>query len=163
MCVHRDFHSRNLMLCDDGRVGVIDFQDAVWGPVTYDLVSLLRDCYIAWPDTDIDLWLQRYWQSLEVERPELINGTDVEQFRIWFDLMGMQRHLKAVGIFARLKIRDGKEGYLQDIPRTLSYLINVGARYPQFASVVAWLRSDVVPAMRASGIFNDDAMQRWLT
>lgn len=163
VCVHRDFHSRNLMLCDDGRVGVIDFQDAVWGPVTYDLVSLLRDCYIAWPDSDIDRWLQRYWQSLEAERPELINGTDVDQFRIWFDLMGMQRHLKAVGIFARLKIRDGKEGYLQDIPRTLSYLINVGARYPQFASVVAWLRSDVVPAMRASGIFNDDAMQRWLT
>ncbi|MDI3322824.1 phosphotransferase [Pontibacterium granulatum] len=163
VCVHRDFHSRNLMLCDDGRVGVIDFQDAVWGPVTYDLVSLLRDCYIAWPEADIDRWLQHYWQSLEAERPELINGTNIEQFRVWFDLMGMQRHLKAVGIFARLKIRDGKEGYLQDIPRTLSYLINVGARYPQFASVVTWLRSDVVPTMRASGIFNDDAMQRWLT
>lgn len=163
VCVHRDFHSRNLMLCDDDRVGVIDFQDAVWGPVTYDLVSLLRDCYIAWPDADIERWVQCYWQLLEGERPDLINGTNIEQFRAWFDLMGMQRHLKAVGIFARLKIRDGKEGYLQDIPRTLSYLINVGARYPQFASVVSWLRSDVVPAMRASGIFNDDAMQRWLT
>ena len=126
-------------------------------------MSLLRDCYIAWPDADIERWVQCYWQLLEGERPDLINGTNIEQFRAWFDLMGMQRHLKAVGIFARLKIRDGKEGYLQDIPRTLSYLINVGARYPQFASVVSWLRSDVVPAMRASGIFNDDAMQRWLT
>lgn len=163
VCVHRDFHSRNLMLCDDGRVGVIDFQDAVWGPVTYDLVSLLRDCYIAWSDTDIERWLQCYWQQLEKERPELLNGADVDQFRIWFDLMGMQRHLKAVGIFARLKIRDGKEGYLQDIPRTLGYLINVGARYPQFVSVVTWLRSEVVPTMHASGIFNDVAMRRWLT
>lgn len=163
VCVHRDYHSRNLMICKDGSIGVIDFQDAVWGPVTYDLVSLLRDCYIAWPDADIERWVERYWLMLERERPEVIQNANLDQFRMWFDLMGMQRHLKAVGIFARLKIRDGKEGYLQDIPRTLGYLINVGARYPQFAATVSWLRSDVVPAMRSSRIFNEDAMKRWLS
>lgn len=162
VCVHRDYHSRNLMVCADNRVGVIDFQDAVMGPITYDLVSLLRDCYIAWPDQDIERWLSQYWGLLQQERPEHLDEIELEQFRVWFDRMGMQRHLKAVGIFARLKIRDGKEGYLQDIPRTMSYLLNVGARYSEHQPLVEWLRADVVPVMSASGIFEQDAMQRWL-
>ena len=162
VCVHRDYHSRNLMLCGENRVGVIDFQDAVMGPVTYDLVSLLRDCYIAWPDQDVERWLSQYWELLQQERSEQLGEIDLEQFRIWFDRMGMQRHLKAVGIFARLKIRDGKGGYLQDIPRTMSYLLTVGERYPEHQSIVEWLRAEVVPLMLDSGLFDQEVMQRWL-
>ncbi|MBE9396452.1 phosphotransferase [Pontibacterium sp. N1Y112] len=162
VCVHRDYHSRNLMLCSENRVGVIDFQDAVMGPVTYDLVSLLRDCYIAWPDQDVERWLSQYWELVQQDRPDQLGEIDLEQFRIWFDRMGMQRHLKAVGIFARLKIRDGKAGYLQDIPRTMSYLLDVGGRYPEHQGIVEWLRADVVPLMSSSGLFDQDAMQRWL-
>lgn len=160
VCVHRDYHSRNLMLCDQERIGVIDFQDAVMGPVTYDLVSLLRDCYIAWPDERLEIWTASF-----VERIRHIDGMgDVppEQFRRWFDLMGMQRHLKAVGIFARLKIRDGKAGYLPDIPRTFGYLLKVGAQYPQTQVTIDWLRARVVPQMYSSGLFDEAQLDHWL-
>ncbi|MCP4472538.1 MAG: phosphotransferase [Gammaproteobacteria bacterium] len=122
--VHRDYHSRNLMKFERDNPGILDFQDAVHGPVTYDLASLLRDCYIAWPAARVDQLVLDYYQSA------LANGlvdVDAAQFRRWFDLMGAQRHLKAVGIFSRLKIRDGKSGYLEDIPRTLGYLRQVSA------------------------------------
>lgn len=120
--VHRDFHSRNLMSSSDGSLALLDFQDAVKGPVTYDLVSLLRDCYIDWPESKLQQWVQYYYDATQSRG--LINVSPL-QFRDWFNLMGAQRHLKAIGIFSRLKIRDGKDGFIKDIPRTLSYVIQV--------------------------------------
>jgi len=129
--VHRDFHSRNLMALASAGPGIIDFQDAVIGPVTYDLVSLLRDCYIAWPEEKVSSWVGNYFNR--VRDAGLIPGVDLPTFTRWFDWMGLQRHLKAVGIFARLNLRDGKPGYLGDIPRTMGYLCSVSARYPELA------------------------------
>ncbi len=128
VCVHRDFHSRNLMV-GDPVPGVIDFQDAVYGPVTYDLVSLLRDCYIAWPQQKVYQWATQYFKKLIDHR--IIESVNERQFMEWFDLMGIQRHLKATGIFARLHYRDGKSNYLNDIPRTLNYIQDVAPDYPQ--------------------------------
>ena len=125
--VHRDYHSRNLMLSSPNP-GILDFQDAVIGPVTYDLVSLLRDCYIAWPRDQVETWASQYYRQAQAEG--LLEDIDEAQFLSWFDLMGIQRHLKASGIFARLNYRDGKSGYLEDIPRTLGYVIEVGKDYP---------------------------------
>lgn len=129
-CVHRDYHSRNLMILSNNGPGIIDFQDAVIGPITYDLVSLLRDCYIAWPEQQVESWLNRYYQRLL--QAGLID-CELSQFKRWFDLMGMQRHLKAIGIFSRLHLRDGKSNYLKDIPRTLNYVIGVCAAYPELS------------------------------
>ena len=126
--VHRDYHSRNLMVVDDNNPGILDFQDAVIGPVTYDLVSLLRDCYVRWPDDRVETWAGEYY--LRLKDAGVINGIGGSQFMRWFDLMGVQRHLKATGIFSRLCIRDGKSGYLQDIPRTLGYVSDISGRYP---------------------------------
>ncbi|MBA3581671.1 MAG: phosphotransferase [Gammaproteobacteria bacterium] len=120
--VHRDYHSRNLMVTDDKNPGILDFQDAVLGPVTYDLVSLLRDCYIEWPQNKIDHWVERYFIRLQNAG---ITNTRLVMFQYLFDLMGAQRHLKAIGIFSRLNYRDGKSGYLNDIPRTFNYLDSV--------------------------------------
>ena len=133
VCVHRDYHSRNLMVTARNNPGILDFQDAVTGAVTYDLVSLLRDCYIAWPRERVEDWALGYQELAlqsgilreEHENPAL--------FLRWFDLMGMQRHLKAAGIFARLNHRDGKPGYLADIPRTLGYVTEVASRYDELA------------------------------
>jgi aminoglycoside/choline kinase family phosphotransferase len=125
--VHRDYHSRNLMLIDENNPGVIDFQDAVIGPVTYDLVSLLRDCYIDWPRERVEAWALQY-RDMAVEK-SIIDAIPDEQFLSWFDLMGVQRHLKATGIFARLNYRDGKSGYMNDIPRTLGYVYEVCGRH----------------------------------
>jgi len=142
--VHRDYHSRNLMVTADQQLGVIDFQDAVTGPITYDLVSLLRDCYIKWPARQIKQWVSYYHQQLgEVNKQEYAR----DEFTRWFDLMGMQRHLKAAGIFARLSLRDGKHGYLDDIPRTVSYLVDVTADYVEFSAVRQWLNNKLVPAL----------------
>jgi hypothetical protein len=104
--------------------GILDFQDAVKGPITYDLVSLLRDCYITWPPARVDQLALDFYEFARVN--ELV---DVEpaKFLRWFNLMGIQRHLKVLGIFSRLKIRDGKDGYLKDIPRTLEYIEQVSA------------------------------------
>lgn len=127
--VHRDYHSRNLMVTERCNPGVLDFQDAVVGPVTYDLVSLLRDCYIAWPQVQVQRWALTHYQRLREHG--LAGLEDASTFLRWFDLMGLQRHLKAIGIFARLNLRDGKPGYLDDIPRTLAYVREVSARYPE--------------------------------
>lgn len=132
--VHRDFHSRNLMLTRHRRPGVIDFQGALYGPLTYDLVSLLRDCYIAWDATRVDTWREGYRHRL-VEAGLLDAGVDAERFRRWFDLAGLQRHLKVLGIFCRLALRDGKPGYLADLPRVLGYVLDVAARYPELADL----------------------------
>ena len=128
--VHRDYHSRNLMFVEQNNPGILDFQDAVIGPVTYDLVSLLRDCYIKWPDERVQDWLDVYYMRLTENK--VIDPVGSSRFGRWFDLMGMQRHFKAVGIFSRLNIRDGKPGYLNDIPRTLGYVIDAGTHYPEF-------------------------------
>lgn len=140
VCVHRDYHSRNLMLLVNGEPGIIDFQDAVIGPVTYDLVSLLRDCYIAWPQERIDGWLAGHWERL---RTHGIVDRELEVFTRWFDLMGLQRHLKAIGIFSRLNLRDGKAGYLKDIPRTLGYVLAQTEKYPEFSDFHRFLQEEV--------------------
>lgn len=131
--VHRDYHSRNLMVTDNDLTGhnpgILDFQDAVNGPVTYDLVSLLRDCYIDWPVARVHGWVRRFRE--EAAREGVDVGSDEQQFLRWFDWMGVQRHLKAIGIFARLWHRDGKSGYLKDIPRTLGYVREVASRYSE--------------------------------
>lgn len=138
--VHRDFHSRNLMIIDGTHeAALIDFQDAVMGPVTYDLVSLLRDCYIAWPQALVHEWALDYAQK--ARQAGILQQSDDAEFLRWFDLMGLQRHLKAIGIFARLNHRDGKSAYLNDIPRTLNYVKAVASRYPELAGFSQWLES----------------------
>jgi hypothetical protein len=145
--VHRDYHSRNLMFLPDNNPGILDFQDAVFGPITYDLVSLLRDCYIAWPHERISDWLDTYF--VDARAMGLPVGGNFRRFRRWFDLMGVQRHLKAVGIFARLNHRDGKSGYLADIPRTLGYVWAVSALYPELAGLKQWLEELEIPGVTA--------------
>lgn len=136
--VHRDYHSRNLLVTETDNPGVLDFQDAVIGPVTYDLVSLLRDCYIAWPSERVQAWVAGY-RRMAADAGVPV-GESETTFRRWFDLMGVQRHLKATGIFARLYHRDGKPGYLKDIPRTLGYVRAVAPRYPELAGLTELLR-----------------------
>ncbi|CAK0741449.1 N-acetylmuramate/N-acetylglucosamine kinase [Gammaproteobacteria bacterium] len=143
VCVHRDYHSRNLMVTGKHNPGILDFQDAVAGPVTYDLVSLLRDCYIAWPQEQVRDWALGY-HDLALQAG-VIREEDPERFLGWFDRMGIQRHLKAIGIFARLNHRDGKPGYLGDIPRTLGYVLAVSARYPDLVPFHNWLCAEVLP------------------
>lgn len=140
--VHRDYHSRNLMYSqgDYGRnPGILDFQDAVEGPLGYDLVSLLRDCYIAWPRARVETWLQQY--HAQASAAGVVAGISLDQLRHWFDLIGIQRHLKASGIFARLHYRDGKPGYLKDIPRTLGYIMTVAPDYPPLRPLVELLNT----------------------
>ncbi|MGZ5029287.1 MAG: aminoglycoside phosphotransferase family protein [Methylobacter sp.] len=147
--VHRDYHSRNLMVLDSDSPGIIDFQDAVIGPITYDLVSLLRDCYIAWPDHQVEQWRLDYFERLQ--RAGIVDCTPA-QFKRWFDLMGMQRHLKAIGIFSRLHLRDGKSNYLADIPRTLNYITAVCEAYPEFADFNTFLQEHVLPALSVAEV-----------
>lgn len=140
--VHRDFHSRNLMLTAENNPGVIDYQDAVHGPISYDLVSLLKDCYIKWSRDEINHWIDFYLKQMEE------NGTEIdhEQFQRWFDLMGVQRHLKASGIFARLSHRDSKHGFLKDIPRTLSYIVDLKRDYKELAPMCILIEESILPA-----------------
>ncbi len=134
--VHRDYHSRNLMVTARDNPGIIDHQDAVAGPLTYDLVSLLRDCYVAWPAARVRGWALDFRDRLRAAG-RLDPALDAATFLRWFDLMGVQRHLKAIGIFARLCHRDGKPGYLGDIPRTLGYLRQVTPRYAETRPLAA--------------------------
>lgn len=142
--MHRDFHSRNLML-KDGGLCVIDFQDAVLGPVTYDAVSLLRDCYVRWPQAMVLELMQQHYQQV-LESGHIPEGTSFSQYQSWFDLMGLQRHIKAAGIFARLHYRDNKPAYMADIPLTLSYIVDIARMYPELAPFADWVESRVVPA-----------------
>ena len=128
--VHRDYHSRNLMLLD-GRPGVIDFQDAVEGPLSYDLVSLFKDAYIDWPEERTLDWLARFWEK--AKKKGLPVPADFGDFFRNYEWMGVQRHLKVLGIFARLKHRDGKAGYLKDMPRVARYLHAAASRYAALA------------------------------
>ena len=144
VCVHRDYHSRNLMFNpeeDNGdggdkliNPGILDFQVAVAGPITYDRVSLIKDCYIDWPRDKVVNWAMQYC-DLCIEAG-LLKTDDKMNFLRWFDLMGVQRHLKAAGIFARLNIRDGKPGYLKDIPRTLGYIRQLKSDYPELDGLI---------------------------
>lgn len=150
VCVHRDYHSRNLLVTPAPSPGILDFQDALVGPLTYDLVSLLRDCYVAWPRDQVRAWALGY-RELALQSgvaPEL----DEARFLRWFDLMGAQRHLKASGIFARLQLRDGKSGYLADIPRTLGYVRDLAPDYPELCGLGELIANRVFPALAEVGV-----------
>lgn len=138
--VHRDFHSRNLMLLEKDSIGVIDFQDAVIGAATYDLVSLLRDSYRHWPEERVQAWVSAFFSASPWQ-----HQMSLADFHQAFDWMGMQRQLKVCGIFVRLCQRDGKTGYLQDIPLTLRNLYQSAQRYPEFASFSQWIERRVLP------------------
>ncbi|HHO58755.1 MAG TPA: aminoglycoside phosphotransferase [Thiotrichales bacterium] len=139
--VHRDYHSRNLMITDNNNPGVIDYQDAVNGPITYDLVSLFKDCYIEWPREKVEQWLAIYLSRLSITY-----SITTETLIRWFDLMGVQRHLKVLGIFARLNYRDGKAQYLDDLPLTLKYVVETCERYPELAPLKQLLDETVLSA-----------------
>ncbi|MEL0103311.1 MAG: phosphotransferase [Gammaproteobacteria bacterium] len=128
--VHRDFHSRNLLVTDINNPGIIDYQDAVLGPVTYDLVSLLKDCYITWDDGLVEDMLESFFTRI---KSDSINS--ISDFRYWFDITGLQRHIKAIGIFSRLNYRDNKDGYLKDIPRTYAYVDKVLNKYKDLSNL----------------------------
>lgn len=132
--VHRDYHSRNLMVTTENNPGVLDFQDAVIGPITYDLVSLYRDAYIEWEEAQQMDWVIRYWDL--ARQAGLPVNQDFGEFYKDFEWMGLQRHLKVLGIFARLYHRDGKDGYLKDIPLVLKYTRKVAERYADFKPLV---------------------------
>jgi aminoglycoside/choline kinase family phosphotransferase len=135
--VHRDYHSRNLMVLSQGNPGILDFQDAVYGPITYDLVSLLRDAYIQWDEEMVLDWMIRYWER--ARRAGLPVNHDVDSFYRDFEFMGLQRHLKVLGIFARLYHRDGKDGYLKDLPLVMEYTRKAAGRYNALAPLVRLL------------------------
>ena len=139
--VHRDYHSRNLMLTQHDNPGVIDYQDAVVGPCTYDLVSLLKDCYIEWPREKIEQWLHDYFLKSRVAQEYVLH---LPQFIQWFDFMGVQRHLKVLGIFARLNYRDGKAQYLNDLPLTLKYVLDTCQRYEELEPLQQLLEQTVL-------------------
>lgn len=145
--VHRDYHSRNLMLTTENNPGILDFQDAVLGPLTYDLVSLLRDCYIRWPEEQVRTWALEFYEALDGSIRARI---DAETFLRFFDLMGVQRHLKATGIFARLLHRDGKPGYMRDVPRTLQYVVDVSRRYPEIGFLAELIEERCMPSLTVS-------------
>jgi aminoglycoside/choline kinase family phosphotransferase len=148
--VHRDFHSRNLMVLPPSRAdgrgpGVIDFQDALRGPIGYDLVSLLKDCYISWSRERVERWVRGYRRVLANLGANV--GDSEYQFMRWFDLIGVQRHVKVLGIFARLWHRDGKIGYLADLPLVLSYVLDACRRYPELVEFGRWLEWRVAPQL----------------
>lgn len=145
--VHRDYHSRNLMIVNNNTLGVIDFQDAVIGAISYDLVSLLRDAYVEWPQERVIAWVEDFRQLLHQQGQ--ITQVDAAQFLTWFDYMGAQRHLKVVGIFARLSLRDGKHGYLEDIPLVFKYLLNEIKAYEPLKPLYNWLCERIMPAYLA--------------
>ncbi len=144
--MHRDYHSRNLLLVA-GDLAVIDFQDAVQGPLAYDLASLLRDCYWQLSDQQIDDLIDAYLQQLESAAVTPLH-IEKQQFVRWFDLIGMQRHLKVLGLFIRLGVEEGKSSYLHDLPRVFAYVLKIAGRYPEFSEFYQWLRSDIQPALQ---------------
>jgi aminoglycoside/choline kinase family phosphotransferase len=141
--VHRDFHSRNLMKTEKSNPGILDFQDAIIGPITYDLVSLLRDCYVSWNESIV----QQLADEFRLEYNQLNHDNiEPEQWFRWFDFMGIQRHLKAIGIFCRLNYRDQKSNYLKDINRTLKYIKCTGNKYKELGDFLD-LISEITPNM----------------
>jgi len=161
--VHRDFHSRNLMCLNNGELAVIDFQDAVIGPLTYDPVSLLKDCYVQWPRSRQLAWLRNY--QVDMVAAGVLSATpDLEtQFIRWFDLMGLQRHLKVLGIFARLALRDSKPNYLNDLPLVVAYVRQALTLYRESESSVAsfadWFEAELMPLIVTQPWYNECTLQ----
>jgi aminoglycoside/choline kinase family phosphotransferase len=147
--IHRDFHSRNLMViaADPLEIGVLDFQDAMQGPITYDLVSLLKDCYISWPIEQIDAWVEYFYQQ-----SSLVTYFSIEDFRKSFDYCGFQRHLKVLGIFCRLYLRDNKPGYLKDLPLVFKYVVDGLQNYPQLSSFTDFMINKITPVFHKKGL-----------
>ncbi len=143
--VHRDYHSRNLMVTNDNNPGILDFQDAVEGPLTYDVVSLLKDCYVSWPPQQVNAWALQFYEQLDEKTKTQLGSA---QFIRQFDLMGVQRHLKASGIFARLLHRDGKTGYMPDVPRTLEYIVGLESEYAELGFLTKLISERCLPALR---------------
>ena len=143
--VHRDYHSRNLMVVAERNPGVIDFQDALRGPIGYDLVSLLKDCYISWPRQRVLEWVSGY-RTLLQSRGGRVGGGPA-QFLRWFDLIGVQRHIKVLGVFSRLWYRDGKPAYLRDLPLTFDYVRETCRLYPELGSLSEFLEHRVAPEL----------------
>jgi aminoglycoside/choline kinase family phosphotransferase len=133
------------MCLPEQRLGILDFQDAVMGPLTYDLVSLLRDCYIVWPEPAVRQWVDSFYQLAHADGLTLPGRAE---FQRWFDLMGVQRHLKAAGIFARLSIRDDKHGYLASIPDTVGYLRRIMPRHAQTQALGQWIETHLVTPLQ---------------
>jgi aminoglycoside/choline kinase family phosphotransferase len=150
--VHRDYHSRNLMVTRERSPGVIDFQDALRGPVGYDLASILKDCYIHWPRAQVVQWVKEYRARLLAggDAGRALAGESDAQFLHWFDLIGLQRHIKVLGIFARLFWRDGKTGYLADLPRTLQYAQEAARLFPELAAFADFLDTRLAPGRPAA-------------
>lgn len=138
--MHRDFHSRNLMVLPENELAVIDFQDMVQGPVTYDAVSLLKDCYVKWPQEQVEKLALEFYQQLVDAQAVNVNEA---HFLRWFHWMGLQRHIKVLGIFCRLYHRDKKAGYLADLPRVLGYVVETCRRYDEFKPLADWLEKHV--------------------
>lgn len=157
--VHRDYHSRNLMVLPERSPGVIDFQDALRGPVAYDLASILKDCYIAWPRARVAAWVQSFRERLIAggQAGRQLAGVDPAGFLRDFDLIGLQRHIKVLGIFARLYWRDGKCGYLGDLPRTLDYTMDAAARIPELSRFADFARQRLAPGLAPA---NAEALAR---
>jgi hypothetical protein len=141
--VHRDYHSRNLLVTAANNPGILDFQDAVWGPVTYDLVSLLKDCYVEWPASRVRTWALQYREQL-LAKGFPLDATEPKFIR-WFDLVGLQRHIKVLGIFARLYYRDGKSQYLKDLPRVLRYVRDAALNYAEAAEFADFIAKRIEP------------------
>ncbi len=139
--MHRDYHSANLMVLVNSQIGILDFQDAFIGPVTYDLVSLLRDCYIAWPEDQVKKLVLEYKGQLNI-------SSSNDEFLRWFDLMGLQRHLKALLTFSRKYRRDGDANYLKHIPRTLNYIMQESQYYPECQAFQGFLYNVMMPAQQ---------------
>ena len=155
--VHRDFHCRNLLYVPGNNPGVIDFQDAVVGPITYDLVSLYRDCYVHWPSAEVGEWVKQYYQKL-IDKNLLSNTVDSDIFAGWFDWMGLQRHIKVLGIFARLYLRDNKVGYLKDLPLVMHYVLSVASQYEAFSEFISWFESRLLPVAKTHTWYKEVAL-----
>ncbi len=153
VAVHRDYHSRNLLIRPDGCMSIVDFQDAVWGPITYDLASLLRDCYIRWPADQIRQWALGYGNM--ASGIGLLEDVTESQFMQWFDWMGLQRHLKVLGIFSRLALRDDKPQYLKDLPLVIRYILEVCSHYPELADFRYWFEHTVLPKAQSQAWYQD--------
>jgi aminoglycoside/choline kinase family phosphotransferase len=136
--VHRDYHSRNLLIVAHNNPGIIDFQGALSGPCAYDLASLLRDAYVVWPQERVEGWVASYRQRL-LDAGMMDASVTTERFQRWFDLTGLHRHVRVLGQFYRLWYRDGKAGYLADVPRVYHYVVSVARRYPELGDFVALL------------------------
>ncbi len=152
--VHRDFHSRNLLVCADESIGVIDFQGALWGGCTYDLVSLLRDCYIRWPADRVQQLALEY-HRVAIEAGLLEAHVDEDIYLRWFDWMGLQRHVKVLGIFSRLHLRDNKPHYLKDLPLVIRYTLEIVQTYPELQAFAAWFKEKLLPLIEQQSWYSD--------